>query len=260
MIRDWTGSAKINKLSAHAERFFTRLIMKVDDFGNYPESLKLLNGSLFPDHDDIKESSISKWLKECVDAGVIERYSVEDKKYIHIPNFGQRLDKSKAKYPKPEGTVRESSGKVPGKKPAELELERELEIEKELEVETGSENYITIGERKIFDVLPILEVKEAALNARQKEHSLRSWKDMVPEWFRMNVQIDFNDEQHIFNSFSKYIINNGKIKNETSYVNGSPNKKQQHSRKLAETVVKTYSDVFNGGQDGRSDEASSVDD
>lgn len=72
--------------------------------------------------------------------------------------------------------------------------------------------YITIGESKIFDVMTILEIKEAALNARQKEHGLRSWKDLVPEWFRLNVQIDFKDEQHVFNAFSKYIIGNGKLK------------------------------------------------
>ena len=74
------------------------------------------------------------------------------------------------------------------------------------------DEYITIGESKIFDVLPILEMKEAALNGRQKEHGLRSWKDMVREWFNQNLQIDFNDEQHIFNSFSSYIIKHGKPK------------------------------------------------
>lgn len=78
--------------------------------------------------------------------------------------------------------------------------------------ENRNENYITIGEEKIFDVMPILEFNGAALNARQKEHKLRSWKDMVPEWLRLNVQVDFNDERHIFNAFSKYIIDNGKPK------------------------------------------------
>lgn len=80
------------------------------------------------------------------------------------------------------------------------------------ENETINENYITIGEEKIFDVMPILQHKEAALNARQKEHGLRSWRDIVPEWFRLNIQIDFSDERHVFNAFSLYIIQNGKPK------------------------------------------------
>ncbi len=83
----------------------------------------------------------------------------------------------------------------------------------------NSNEYITIGELKIFDVMEVLEIKTAALNARQKEHNLRSWKDMVPEWFRQNIQIDFKDENHIFNAFSKYIINNGKP---ASVKNGVP--------------------------------------
>lgn len=135
MIRDWTSSAKVNKLTAQGERFFTRLIMKVDDFGNYPESIKLLNGNLFPDQENIKESDIKKWLSECLKVGVIERYAVDGKNYLHIPNFGQRLDKSKAKYPQPNEGVPADSGNVPGKIPAELELERELEEEPEHEGE-----------------------------------------------------------------------------------------------------------------------------
>lgn len=135
MIRDWTSSEKVNKLTAHGERFFTRLIMKVDDFGNYPESIKLLNGNLFPDQESIKETDIKKWLGECLKVGVIERYTVGNKTYLHIPNFGQRLDKSKAKYPQPGEGVTEVSGNVPGKNPAELELEEEPE--KELEPETA---------------------------------------------------------------------------------------------------------------------------
>lgn len=76
--------------------------------------------------------------------------------------------------------------------------------------ENINENYITIGEEKFFDVMPILDIKGAALNARQKEHGLRSWRDMVPEWFRVNTQVDFSDERHIFNAFSRYIIEKGK--------------------------------------------------
>ena len=33
MLRDWTQSEKIDELTIESERFFTRLIMKVDDYG-----------------------------------------------------------------------------------------------------------------------------------------------------------------------------------------------------------------------------------
>jgi len=133
MIRDWTSSAKINQLTPEGERFFVRLTMKADDFGNYPESLKLLNGNLFPDHTTISDTDISIWLSECVLIGVIERYVVDGKKYLHIPNFGQRLDRAKPKYPPPAETIPEIAGKLPGKSQAELELEleRELELKRE---------------------------------------------------------------------------------------------------------------------------------
>lgn len=111
----------------------------------------------------------------------------------------EKRDKHKERQKENASKRYQKSTKQPTKT---LPLERENEKE--------NENYITIGEEKIFDVMPILDIKGAALNARQKEHNLRSWKDMVPEWFRLNVQIDFKDEHHIFNAFSKYIITNGK--------------------------------------------------
>lgn len=133
--------------------------------------------------------------------GVLKNEVMED--------IREKRDKHKERQ-KENALKRYQKSAKPNAKTLPLEEEREYEKEKEL--------YLTIGELKIFDVMPILEIKEAALNARQKEHGLRSWKDMVPEWFRMNVQIDFNDELHIFNTFSKYIIQNGKPKSEKNGV------------------------------------------
>lgn len=71
---------------------------------------------------------------------------------------------------------------------------------------TGKDKYITVGNEKVFDAMPLLDHKEAALNGRQKEHKTRNWRDVVPEWFEQNIQVDFNDEGHVFNSFSRYLI------------------------------------------------------
>jgi hypothetical protein len=101
MLRDWTDSEKMAELTSQGERFFIRLIMKVDDFGNYPANLKFLNGNLFPLKDDVRDIDVAKWLDECIHVGLIEIYEVNEKKYISIINFGQRLDRARAKFPLP---------------------------------------------------------------------------------------------------------------------------------------------------------------
>lgn len=81
--------------------------------------------------------------------------------------------------------------------------------------ETGKDKgkYITVENEKVFDVVPILEFYEAPLNGRQKEHTLRNWRDVVPEWFEQSIQLDFNDQKHVLNSFSKYYIKHGRAPN-----------------------------------------------
>lgn len=73
-----------------------------------------------------------------------------------------------------------------------------------------SADFITVDDERIYDPMPVLEYYEAALNGRQTEHNTRSWKDVVPEWFRQNIQMDFKDAKHVMNAFSKYLIYNGK--------------------------------------------------
>lgn len=72
--------------------------------------------------------------------------------------------------------------------------------------------YVTIGESVLFedDVMKVIEFREAAFNGKQKEHQTRSWKDVVPEWFAQALQQDFNNEDHLRNSFAKYLITHGK--------------------------------------------------
>ena len=101
VLRDWTQSESIDKLSQGAELFFTRLIMKADDYGCYYGNPKLLNSALFPlkDYDQI---AIRDWRDECVKAKIIILYEFEGKQYIKIKDFGQRLRLMKSKFPQPE--------------------------------------------------------------------------------------------------------------------------------------------------------------
>lgn len=131
MLRDWTDSDKINNISVYAERFFTRLIMKVDDYGCFVADVRLLKANLFPLLlDSVREADLLRWMTECQKAGLIVLYECSTKKYVQIIDFKQRLDKARAKYPLPIFVT--EFPEVVTEFPAELEVE--LEVEKETNV------------------------------------------------------------------------------------------------------------------------------
>ncbi len=102
ILRDWTNSEKIAKLSAESEVFFTRLIMKCDDFGCFFYDSRLVRANLFPlQMEKVKDRHILKWFSEILKAGLIIRYESGGKQYIQIQDFRQRLDKAKSRFPKP---------------------------------------------------------------------------------------------------------------------------------------------------------------
>lgn len=116
VIRDWTASETIDLLTVKAEIFFTRLIMKADDYGNYTGNPRLINAALFP-LKQYEVLEVCKWMEECEKQGLIIMYENDNKKYIHIPNFGQTLRRMKAVYPAPDidGSLRTSVGQVSDK-------------------------------------------------------------------------------------------------------------------------------------------------
>ncbi len=100
VLRDWTDSENIDKLSFQAEVLFVRLFMKADDFGCFYANPKLIKAAIFP-LKDIRESDISRWMDECQKSGVIAFYESKEKKYLQIINFNQRLRTMRSKFPKP---------------------------------------------------------------------------------------------------------------------------------------------------------------
>ena len=134
MIRDCTDSDKVNKLSAHAERFFYRLMMKADDYGLYFADTRLLKAHLFPlQMEETQEADISIWLNECKAQGLINVYSQSGKNYLHILNFGQRLRTAKKRFPDPpKGDVQPSVSDMSadrGGSRLEVEEKRKIEVE-----------------------------------------------------------------------------------------------------------------------------------
>jgi len=101
VLRDWTASEKMDQLSADAEVFFTRLIMKADDFGIYLGNPKLLKSALYPLRDNIKDDFIIKCIAELCGANLVIYYEVDGKKYVKIHDYGQRLRQMKSKFPEP---------------------------------------------------------------------------------------------------------------------------------------------------------------
>lgn len=136
ILRDWTDSDRVNALSAEAERFFTRLIMKADDFGRYFADGPRLKAYLFPLISSISETDCLRWLAECEAAGLVHRYEVAGKKYLEVVRFGQRLRNMRNTHPAPPGKAGEY-GHPPqlaasrGESPPESESESESETESE---------------------------------------------------------------------------------------------------------------------------------
>lgn len=95
-----------------------------------------------------------------------------------------------------------------------------IDKDKDKDMVMDKDKYITVENEKVFDPLPLLEFYEAALNARQGEHHLKSWRTLVDPWLEQNIQIDFKDQKHVFNTFSKYMITNGRPP--TPAKNGAP--------------------------------------
>lgn len=110
ILRDWTDSLKIDLLDVNTERFFTRLIMKVDDYGRFYSDTRLLKANLFPLKTDIRETDISRWIAECEKSGLIVTYNVANRGYLQITDFKQQLRQKKEKYPSPNIGTSDDSG------------------------------------------------------------------------------------------------------------------------------------------------------
>lgn len=115
IIRDGIlTSERINALSANAELFYRRLMSVADDHGRYSANPTLLRASCYPlKLDSVKEDSIKKHLAECRDAGLIVLYTVDNKQFLQMVDFGQRVN-GKSKYPEPSESGPGESRGTPG--------------------------------------------------------------------------------------------------------------------------------------------------
>jgi len=111
VLRDWTDSETINSLSCEAERFFTRLIMRVDDYGRISANPRYLRSQLFPLMvESFTIEQMETWLGELQRAMIVKPdytvplitlYAVSDKRYLQINEFDQRKRIKSSKIPDP---------------------------------------------------------------------------------------------------------------------------------------------------------------
>lgn len=123
-------SDNVNKLSWPAEVFYRRLMNIADDFGRYEARQSILRASLYPlKLDRVSNPDIGKWLAECADAGLVRVYTVNEKEYLELLKFDQRLRAMKSRYPPPADFRMHPHADDSRQRP-ESESESETETEK----------------------------------------------------------------------------------------------------------------------------------
>ena len=96
-------SDSIDELDFFQESFFYRLLVSVDDYGNFDARAKIIRAAVFP----LKDVSL-KDIETALDAlerqGMLQFYTVNGRRYIHLTGWTrfQRLRNSKHKYPAPD--------------------------------------------------------------------------------------------------------------------------------------------------------------
>ena len=105
---EYLTSEHVDMLDVHAERFYFRLFLVVDDFGRFDANAKILRSKCYPLKDDIRTADISRWLAACEKAGLILLYTAAGKQYLSVNRFSQtraNCRSSKSKYPDPPNDV-----------------------------------------------------------------------------------------------------------------------------------------------------------
>lgn len=191
ILRDWTDSETIEKLTVEAEVFFTRLIMKVDDFGRYSANPKLLKSTLFP-LKEYSQEKITTWMKECEEVGLIQTYNSNDRNYLVIHGFKQHKRKMISDYPDPPSSA--SAMQTTIECPPETkrkETDTESEKKNESHVETWLKDLPNSSHLERISAL--IGIKKEILISR------------IPD-FRKKVELSYPSQDKFLNHFKNWIL------------------------------------------------------
>ena len=140
-------SDSIDELDFFQESFFYRLLVSVDDYGNFDARAKIIRAAVFP-LKDVSLKDIETALEALEKQGMLQFYTVNGRRYIHLTGWArfQRLRNSKHKFPAPDSNGAEIEA-VEADDVDELESEEEEaeiieEDSKDAEIECETEENV----------------------------------------------------------------------------------------------------------------------
>lgn len=101
-------SDKLSEVGWAEQVLFIRLMLLADDFGRFDGRPEIIYSRCYPmDMERVRLSDVKKWVKRLLEMKLVLNYKVENKLYLLIPNFKQRLRIQKSKYPCPLEDIEE---------------------------------------------------------------------------------------------------------------------------------------------------------
>jgi hypothetical protein len=93
-------------LPIEAQTLFVGLITQADDQGRLEGSATRMRALIWPYRTELDTARVESWLDELHSAGLIERYEVDDKQYLALPNWHRHQKvqhASQSQLPAPDG-------------------------------------------------------------------------------------------------------------------------------------------------------------
>lgn len=202
MLKDWTGSETVDALTPQGEVFFTRLIMKADDYGVFPNNDRLLRSTLYP----LKEYGIIEvgaWKNECIRLGIITVFNDSGRDYLAIKDFGQTLRRPKHTYPPPPDgqmtdNVRTSDGQVTA------EVNKEVEVKVKAFGPTHS-HFVVVKSKYLHEATARINGKVGLIEYMEHNQTVLNLPEHADKFMRANNGKVFNELSHLQNAYSLYI-------------------------------------------------------
>jgi hypothetical protein len=88
MLRENILDSKKLGIATHAAcNLWFRLLVKVDDFGNFPDDALLIKNTCFAYRRNMKTSFLRDLLEELVGIGLLSQYEVNGEHFLHFERF-----------------------------------------------------------------------------------------------------------------------------------------------------------------------------
>jgi hypothetical protein len=154
--------------------------MKADDFGYFHAHPSLLIAALFPlKIESVKTKDIESWLSQCELVGLISTYEVNERKYLQIIGFDQRLRRMTSKFPpRADNCPPLADSPPPETKRNEDETETKLETEDEVQNPT-SENPKANPDKKTPSSNPVPPSKPVQSNLERFKETVTDQESAV---------------------------------------------------------------------------------